>query len=83
MDLDLGIIVEGIVELDPISGRFLVRVEDERGEFGDVDVQAQMEKYKGEPVRFILTPLQTVSDIAKMVEEGELDPSQIPTLKPH
>ena len=79
--LDLGLIAEGVVELDPMTGHYVVRVEDEKGEVAFLDPQSQLERYKGEPVRFIITPLNTVGQIAKMVEEGEIDPSQIPQLK--
>lgn len=81
-NLDLGVVVEGVVELDPISGRLIIRSEDEHGQFQEVDVQARMEQYQGEEVRFIMTPLRTVSEIAQMVEAGEMDPSEIPVVKP-
>jgi len=79
--LDLGLIAEGVVELDPMSGRYVIRTEDEKGQIGILDIQARLEQYQGEDVRFILTPLKTVNQLAEMVESGDIDASQIPTLK--
>lgn len=81
LKLDLGLIAEGVVEIDPMTGHYVVRSEDPNGKITILDPQAQLERYKGEDVRFILTPLKTVSQVAKMVEEGEIDASQIPSLK--
>lgn len=79
--LDLGLIAEGVVELDPMTGHYVVRMEDGSGKSSFLDPQRQLERYDGEPVRFIVTPLNTVSTLAKMVENGEIDPSQVPKLK--
>ena len=79
--LDMGLIAEGVVELDPMSGHYVVRTEDEDGKVAFLDVQSQLQKYDGEPVRFIMTPLKTVAQITAMVESGEIDASQVPKLK--
>ena len=79
--LDLGLIAEGTVELDPMTGHYVVRIEDADGKSTFLDPQSQLEQYNGQEVRFIVTPLDTVGQIAKMVEDGQIDASQIPQLK--
>ena len=79
--LDMGLIAEGVVELDPMSGHYVVRTQDEDGKIAFLDVQAQLQQYVGEEVRFIMTPLKTVAQIAAMVESGTIDASQVPKLK--
>lgn len=80
-DLDLGLMKEGIVELDPMTGRLVLRCEDARGANEFIDVHEQLLRYKGQEVRFILTPLASVATLAQMVEQGELALDQVPTLK--
>jgi len=80
--MDLGVMVEGVVELDPMSGRMVLRVQQPDGSNSFVDVQEQLERYQGEEVRFIVTPQRSISELARMVESGELPMDQVPTLKP-
>jgi len=68
--MDLGTMVEGVVELDPISGRMVLRIPQEDGSNEFLDIQERLEYYKGEEVRFILTPLKTVAELARLVGEG-------------
>jgi hypothetical protein len=70
--MDLGIMVEGVVELDPITDRVVLRIQQEDGSNVFLDLQEQVAKYKGEEVRFILTPLQAVAEIARLVANSEL-----------
>jgi hypothetical protein len=79
--VDLGVLVEGVVELDPISGRMVLRVQQPDGSNTFVDVQEQLERYKGEEVRFIVTPQRSIQELARMVESGDLPVDQVPTLK--
>lgn len=69
--MDFGVVVEGVVELDPMTGRMVLRTETEKG-FEYTDVQAVLERYKGEEVRFIVAPFQTINQLAQMVEEEEI-----------
>lgn len=69
--MDFGVVVEGVVELDPMSGRMVLRTETEKG-FEYTDVQSVLERYKGEEVRFIVAPFQTINQLAQMVDGGEL-----------
>ena len=79
--LAMGLIAEGVVELDPMSGHYVVRTQDEDGQTAFLDVQAQLQRYAGEPVRFIMTPMKTVAQLTAMVESGTIDESQVPKLK--
>ena len=78
--MDFGTVAEGVVELDPMTGRLILRCEGENG-FEYVDVQATLEKYKGEEVRFIVAPFATINRLAQMVEEGGIQMEQASALK--
>lgn len=75
--MDLGVLAEGVVERDPMTDRFQVRVEAEGG-FEYVDVQAALERYEGMAVRLILVPRSTIDTVAQMVESGEMSLDQVP-----
>lgn len=79
--MDLGILGEGVVELDPMTGRMVFRMPQEDGSNSFLDVQEHLMRYLGEEVRFVVTPLRTVAELARMVESGELPVENIPTLK--
>jgi len=78
--MDLGTMTEGVVELDPMTGRMVLRIPQEDGSFAFLDVQKALEKYQGEPVRFIMTPLSTVEKLTELVETGQLSPEDVPTV---
>jgi len=69
---DFGNLVEGIVEQDPMSDRFVIRYEVPGGEVKVFDVQETLKQYKGQEVRLIIASLETVERVAKLVAEGEL-----------
>jgi len=71
--MDLGTFVDsGVVELDPMTGRMVLRVQEADGSNTFVDVQERLERYKGEVVRFICTPMKTVDELARLVgTDGE------------
>jgi len=79
--MDLGIILEGIIELDPMTSRMVLRIQQKDGSNKFVDVQECLEKYKGEEVRFIMTPLRTVDELTKLVKSGKLPVDEVPKLK--
>lgn len=81
-ELDLGIVAEGVVELDPMTGRMVVRVIGDDGSNEYVDIQANLEKYLGKEVRFICTPQESISQLAEMVDKGEITLDQVPVLRP-
>jgi hypothetical protein len=70
--MDLGTFVEGVVELDPMTGRMVLRVQELDGSNTFLDIQERLSQYKGEAVRFICTPLKTVDEIARLVEAGQM-----------
>jgi hypothetical protein len=78
--IDLGLMVEGVVELDPMTGRLVVRYEDAKGAFQSCDVQEQLLRYKGEEVRCIITPMASVTKLAKMVEIGDIKLEEVPSV---
>ena len=69
---DLGIVAEGIVEKDPVTGLFGVQTIGSGGRLEFQDIQKLLEKYNGAEVRFIITPLSTVSQLASMLAEGDI-----------
>lgn len=72
MNLDLGIMVEGVVELEPLSGRMVLRIPKDDGSNDFLDIQDQLAMQLGKEVRFILTPMASIAELAKMVEASEL-----------
>lgn len=72
LNLDFGVMVEGLVELDPVSGRPVLRVPVAEGPGQFLDVQAELEKYVGQHVRFICTPMESIAALAKLVESDEV-----------
>jgi hypothetical protein len=83
MNMDLGTFTEGVIELDPMTGRMVLRIQQEDGSNVFLDVQEAMTKYKGEAVRFILTPLSTVEKLTEMVESGQLSTEDLPDASKH
>ncbi len=77
-DIDLGYVKEGVVEIDPMSGRMLVRTETADGAFEFFDVQEALSQYEGEQVRIVVVPFKTINRIAQLVESGSLPVSEIP-----
>jgi hypothetical protein len=66
------------VELDPMTGRLVLRCERPEGGFEYIDVQAVLERYKGEDVRFIVAPFSTINRLAGMVENGDVAVMDLP-----
>lgn len=75
--MDFGVVVEGVVELDPMTGRLVLRSEGEKG-FEYTDVQAVLERYRGEEVRFVVAPFTTIRQLAQMVEAGDVAVENLP-----
>jgi hypothetical protein len=76
--LDLGHVKEGVVEIDPMTGRMVLRCAQQDGTFEYFDVQAALERYQNEEVRVILVPFATINKVAQMVESGQISASQAP-----
>lgn len=67
---DLGHIVEGVVEQDPMSDRYLVRHQLADGSWRSFDIQEALAKYKGQEIRLTVASFETIERIAALVEEG-------------
>jgi len=70
-NLDFGVIVEGVVEIEPMTGRYLIRTTDQNDRPIGIDVQKALERYKGQQVRFILTPFETIEKLAQLAEQSQ------------
>jgi hypothetical protein len=68
--MDFGHLVEGIIEQDPMTDRFVIRVEQPDGSVTTFDVQKALEAYNGQQVRMTLATLQTLDTLARMIEDG-------------
>lgn len=77
---DLGLMVEGVVELDPMTGRLVIRYEDANGSFLFVDVEEHLRRYRDQEVRCIITPMRSIAQLAEMVERGEIKLEDVPTV---
>jgi hypothetical protein len=77
-ELDLGHVKEGVVEIDPMTGRMTIRSENRRGGFTYFDVQEALTKYEGREVRVVIVPQDTINQIATLVENGDLPLSAAP-----
>ena len=75
--MDMGVVAEGVVELDPMTGRLVLRCEGPDG-IKYVDVQEVLERYKGEEVRFIVAPFSTIDRLASLVESGAIEMAEVP-----
>jgi hypothetical protein len=70
--MDLGLMVEGFVELDAVSGRMVLRIPQADGRSEYLDIQEQLALHKGKEVRLICTPLESIATLAQMIESGEV-----------
>jgi hypothetical protein len=77
---DLGAMVEGVVEIDPMTDHVVVRYETKAGP-EVFDLNERLSKYRGQQVRCIVTPLSTVAKLAQMVEAGEIKMEEVPRVQ--
>jgi hypothetical protein len=77
-NLDLGHVKEGVVEIDPMTGRMVLRCTAPDGAVEYFDVQQALERYRNEEVRVIIVPFATINKVAQMVENGEISADQAP-----
>ena len=66
--MDLGVMTEGTVEMDPRTGRPVLRITQDGGEML-LDIQDVLFRYVGQEVRFICTPMAGIAELAKLVGE--------------
>jgi len=65
---NLGHLIEGVVERDPLSDRYVIHTVDGRGRPLTVDVQDLLAMYLGKEVRFTLASFENLEKLAKLVE---------------
>ena len=70
--MDLGLMAEGVVELDPMSGRMVLRVPQEDGSNTFLDIQEELKTHLGKEVRVICTPMASIAELARLVNVNEL-----------
>jgi len=67
--MDLGHLIEGVVEQDPMTDRYVIRTEDAQGRPKVFDPQEALAGYVGKEVRFTLATFENLSRLAALVEE--------------
>lgn len=72
--------VEGVVELDPMTGRMVLRIQRPEGGNDFLDIQAELEKQNGKEVRLIVTPLESIAELARLIEDGEINLEEVPSV---
>ena len=68
--MDFGHLIEGIVEQDPLTDHYVIRVANEDGTVSTFDVQKVLSAYDNQEVRLTLATLQTLELLTSMVEGG-------------
>lgn len=67
--MDMGHLIEGVVEQDPMTDRYVIRTEDAKGKPVTFDLQTALAKYKGQEVRLTLASFENLQKLAALVEE--------------
>jgi hypothetical protein len=68
--MDFGYLIEGVVEQDPVTDRFVIRMDNDDGTVSMFDVQEALARYNGQEVRMTLATLQTLAMLVTMAEGG-------------
>lgn len=82
----MGHILEGVVELNPMTERLQVISVGVDGKAHTTDLQELLEQYVGQEVRLTLASFETLAELAKMVEDAGggqvfgITPEQLPTV---
>ena len=71
-ELDLGYLIEGVVEQDPLSDRYVVKVDNGDGVATQFSIQDALARYVGQEVRLTLASFDAIDKIAAMVEQGNV-----------
>lgn len=66
--LNLGHLIEGVVEQDPLTDRYMIRTVDAKGTPVTVDVQNLLAGFVGKEVRLTLASSENLAKLAKLVE---------------
>jgi hypothetical protein len=70
--LEFGHLIEGVVEQDPLTDRYLIKIEKDDGTVTQFDIQAALARYKGQEVRLTLASFEAIEKLASMVEAGDI-----------
>lgn len=66
----LGTLVEGVVERDPMTDRFVIKSLDGAGKVVVFDPQTALASVEGKEVRFTLASFENLQKLAEMVENA-------------
>lgn len=66
---NLGHLIEGVVEQDPVTDRYFIRTESAEGTPGRFDVEDALSQLKGKEVRFTLVSFENLARLAALVEQ--------------
>jgi len=66
---DLGQILEGTIEIDPMDERLQLRTFDSSGNPVTVDLQEVLREYQGQEVRVAIASLSGIQELQDMVEK--------------
>jgi len=67
---NLGHIIEGVVEQDPMTDRYVIHGSDHEGRPVTIDLQGLLSSYKGKEVRLTLASLEDLARLAALVEKA-------------
>jgi len=67
---NMGHLIEGTVEQDPVTNKFFIRTEDLKGNSARFDVEAALAEHKGKPVRFTLISFENLARLQELVESS-------------
>lgn len=67
--LQLGHLIEGVVEQDPMTDRYVIHTQDPQGRPVTVDIQALLAKFNGQEVRLTLASFENLAKLAQLVEQ--------------
>lgn len=70
--MNLGNLLEGVIERDPLDERLRLRTVDAQGNVLHVDLEDLLSRYEGQEVRFILMSLESIRAIQEMVGGDEV-----------
>ena len=69
---DIGHLIEGVVEQDPLTNRYVIKVQESKTACSQFDVQETLAKYVGQEVRLTLVSFAVLEQLSEMVQSGEL-----------
>jgi hypothetical protein len=75
-------LVEGIVEQDPMTDRFMIQTVDQAGKPLTFDVQRALETFKGREIRVVLAPLATIEELERIVKSQQAEGANVQVGEP-